>query len=410
MEFREFRESTDDTEEEVKKYNKEESRDYSWLKDTHQDKEKKDYSWMVDDDEDDEEKDYSWMDVDDNEPIFGNADESYLDIEDDEIVRFDDFVGIKEVQMCKGLKVTGEKWVKLEDEERVENPGKEDVEDKGREPAHPNLKEDYFEKIDTKEKAYWLGFMFADGYIESTQKRIGIDVGIKDEMQLDKFIEAIDANKEKKEYPRNNVRIRIANSKLWTDLESKGCILNKSKKIEFPRLKDKKMELAFLLGFYDGDGQQGKTIICTGSKKFLEQIKEKFKLKFKIRKEENDGFIDDRKIHSKRYYLNLGANLFNKMMQNYERSMPRKRRHFVTKEERAKLAAEASRCNTGKPKFKLTKEELEKEVWEKPSEQIAKEQGVSGRLITKKCRQYGIDKPPRGYWAKKSSEDKKKIK
>ncbi|MFX0100425.1 MAG: hypothetical protein ACFFCS_12655, partial [Candidatus Hodarchaeota archaeon] len=166
VEFREFRESTDDTEEEVKKDNKEKPKDYSWLEDTNRDKEKKDYSWMVDDDENDEEKVYSWLDVDDDEPIFGNADESYLDIEDDEIVRFDDFVGIKEVQMCKGLKVPGEKRVKSEGEKRVENPGKEDVEDTGREPAHPNLKEDYFEKIDTKEKAYWLGVLFADGCIQ----------------------------------------------------------------------------------------------------------------------------------------------------------------------------------------------------------------------------------------------------
>lgn len=31
--------------------------------------------------------------------------------------------------------------------------------------------EDFFENIDTEEKAYWLGFMFADGYI--TNKRFG---------------------------------------------------------------------------------------------------------------------------------------------------------------------------------------------------------------------------------------------
>ncbi len=30
---------------------------------------------------------------------------------------------------------------------------------------HPNLKEGFFETISTNKKAYWLGFMFADGYI-----------------------------------------------------------------------------------------------------------------------------------------------------------------------------------------------------------------------------------------------------
>lgn len=27
---------------------------------------------------------------------------------------------------------------------------------------HKNLKQDFFKCIDTKEKAYWLGFLFAD--------------------------------------------------------------------------------------------------------------------------------------------------------------------------------------------------------------------------------------------------------
>jgi hypothetical protein len=47
-----------------------------------------------------------------------------------------------------------------------------------------------------------------------------------------------------------------------------------------------------------------------------------------------------------------------------------------------------------------SKEELEKIVWEKPSEEIAKELDVSGSMLSKKCKQLGIDKPPRGYWQK----------
>ena len=46
------------------------------------------------------------------------------------------------------------------------------------------------------------------------------------------------------------------------------------------------------------------------------------------------------------------------------------------------------------------KEELEKLVWEKPTTQIAKEFGVSGKAIEKWCKAYGIEKPPRGYWMK----------
>ncbi|WP_200892372.1 hypothetical protein [Aliterella atlantica] len=47
------------------------------------------------------------------------------------------------------------------------------------------------------------------------------------------------------------------------------------------------------------------------------------------------------------------------------------------------------------------KEELEKLVWEKPTTQIAKDFGVSGKAIEKWCKGYEIDKPLRGYWMKK---------
>ena len=51
--------------------------------------------------------------------------------------------------------------------------------------------ENYFEKIDTEEKAYWLGFIYADGYIESKRKnssqKFGITLNAKDINHLEKF-------------------------------------------------------------------------------------------------------------------------------------------------------------------------------------------------------------------------------
>lgn len=47
-----------------------------------------------------------------------------------------------------------------------------------------------------------------------------------------------------------------------------------------------------------------------------------------------------------------------------------------------------------------SKEELAKLLWEKPTTQIAKDFGVSGKAIQKWAKSYGITKPPRGYWAK----------
>lgn len=48
----------------------------------------------------------------------------------------------------------------------------------------------------------------------------------------------------------------------------------------------------------------------------------------------------------------------------------------------------------------LTKDVLEKLIWEKPSTKIASENGVSDSAIKALCRRLGVDKPPPGYWAK----------
>lgn len=44
---------------------------------------------------------------------------------------------------------------------------------------------------------------------------------------------------------------------------------------------------------------------------------------------------------------------------------------------------------------------LSKEVWNRPSIEIAKELGISDRMVGKMCEEYGISKPPRGYWSKR---------
>lgn len=52
-----------------------------------------------------------------------------------------------------------------------------------------------FDEIDTEEKAYWLGFIFADGYIEkqSEKKHYGFELSLKlsDKEHLEKFSQFI---------------------------------------------------------------------------------------------------------------------------------------------------------------------------------------------------------------------------
>lgn len=51
-------------------------------------------------------------------------------------------------------------------------------------------------------------------------------------------------------------------------------------------------------------------------------------------------------------------------------------------------------------KFEVSKEELEKLVWEMPTTHVCKLFNVSDKAISKRCKLLGIEKPPRGYWTK----------
>lgn len=48
-------------------------------------------------------------------------------------------------------------------------------------------------------------------------------------------------------------------------------------------------------------------------------------------------------------------------------------------------------------------ENLRSLVWSKPVSQVALVIGVSGSAVKKRCRQLGLETPPRGYWAKLNS-------
>ena len=54
-------------------------------------------------------------------------------------------------------------------------------------------------------------------------------------------------------------------------------------------------------------------------------------------------------------------------------------------------------------KFHVSKEELERMVWEMPTSSVADKIGVSDKAVEKRCKKLGINKPPRGYWAKKAA-------
>lgn len=117
---------------------------------------------------------------------------------------------------------------------------------------------DFFEIIDTEEKAYWLGFVYADGYV-TTENRFGIELGIKDLSHLEKFTKSLEYNGKIRSRIRNGNEtclILIKNGKVFKDLEDKGVFRDKTYSSEFPSDKQVPPNLVnhFLRGYFDGDG------------------------------------------------------------------------------------------------------------------------------------------------------------
>lgn len=129
-----------------------------------------------------------------------------------------------------------------------------------------------FDIIDNEEKAYWLGFIYADGYVASIPKNrkplYTFEISLKgdDYHHLEKFRDFIKYNGQGKivmsdvvcnNKTYNRCRFFITNKYFWQSLVEKGCVPNKSLVLRFPPLnifKDVSLIVPFVRGYFDGDG------------------------------------------------------------------------------------------------------------------------------------------------------------
>jgi hypothetical protein len=131
----------------------------------------------------------------------------------------------------------------------------------------PNKKysqnDNYFSLIDSPEKSYWLGFLFADGYIREHQ--VSIHLSSKDESHLIKFKNSIDSNSEiknkiiKKKYKGLEKIYYISSLDLYSviiynDLLKYGLHRNKSLTLQPPKNLPECYFRDFIRGYFDGDG------------------------------------------------------------------------------------------------------------------------------------------------------------
>ena len=150
-------------------------------------------------------------------------------------------------------------------------------------------KYDIFKNIDSAEKAYWLGFLAADGCNYSREQNASIIINIhqKDIEHLQKFKDFCGTNAEIISYTTsagfsNNTpmcKIVLNSKQMSCDLSDKGIVPKKSLILKPPKIEEQ-YYLPFILGYFDGDGSLNKSttsecfysLSIQGTKEILEWI------------------------------------------------------------------------------------------------------------------------------------------
>ena len=125
----------------------------------------------------------------------------------------------------------------------------------GRKKKYPFL-ENYFENIDCPEKAYWLGFLSADGYIDESRNIIQISLQERDKRHLEKFKQYLDCDKPL-QYKKSNqsYSIILYSKKMVEDLKKLEVYNCKSFSCKVPEEKiPSDLQKYWILGYLDGDG------------------------------------------------------------------------------------------------------------------------------------------------------------
>ena len=159
-----------------------------------------------------------------------------------------------------------------------------------------------FDVIDTEEKAYWLGFIYADGYISNSPFKDGVKTNYAFEISLQASdYEHLDKFNVFMEHEKDNVvisdakcgdkifercRWMVSNKHLWQTLNNYGCTPQKSLTLEFPNkniFKSEDLIRHFIRGYFDGDGGFSyaelpykiipKISFSSGSTKFLIELR-----------------------------------------------------------------------------------------------------------------------------------------
>ena len=157
----------------------------------------------------------------------------------------------------------------------------------------------YFEKINTEEKSYLLGLLFADGHNDVNRSTITLALRDKEHIEKirkilypmdDRPIYTIELSKQNKNWS-DSYRLVICCKQMSDDLLELGMVNNKSFTIKIPNEIDNVLIPHFIRGYFDGDGyfseyknKKDCVVGITGNKMMLNQFQEILEIKCGIHK------------------------------------------------------------------------------------------------------------------------------
>ena len=120
-----------------------------------------------------------------------------------------------------------------------------------------NINENFFDNIDNKEKTYWLGWIYSDGYI--TAKGFGLSLTLSDSYILNILKDLIEYEgklliKKPNKTSKEAKSLIITSKKLKKSLELLGLKRNKSLTLKFPTYIPNNLINHFIRGLIEGDG------------------------------------------------------------------------------------------------------------------------------------------------------------
>lgn len=162
---------------------------------------------------------------------------------------------------------------------KTKSSARSDASFKGKKVRYHFVNKDFF-KTWSNDMAYILGFIYADGCVNHRLDYFSI--AQKEREVLDKIKKIIQAEQNITHYSHQDIYfLSIGNKEMVQDLLKLGVVPGKSLVVKFPIMPLEYVS-HFIRGYFDGDGticRQSagwKVSIVSGSKDFIESVKEKF--------------------------------------------------------------------------------------------------------------------------------------